>query len=545
MMFKNTVLIFNTIKYLRLTQLIYRAKRKFYKPKPLTKITLEVSNILNPVKPFIKREQKMIGIKRFRFLNKEGFVNSSIDWNSSNQEKLWLYNLHYFDDLISVNSDQRKNFHIDLIQNWIEENPIGYGNGSEPYPTSLRIVNWIKWSLVGNTLKNEWLDSLAIQVDFLSKNIEYHLLGNHLFSNAKALIFAGLYFQGDLAQKWYKLGMKIFMNEIHEQVLSDGGNFELSPMYHSIFLEDILDIINIHQVYSKNLDDGIIDVTKKMFFWLNKMTHPDGRISFFNDSAHGISAEIKDFENYFKLLKIDIPEDDKYQLIHLEASGYIRAENENSVLIADIAEIGPKYLPAHGHADTLSFELSLFGQRVIVNSGTSTYEPGEERNLQRGTRAHSTITVDNANSSEVWGVFRVARRAEILNIYKNLDMNGVGFSACHDGYKRINKNIIHCREWILSDNLLKVFDHVSGSNRHSVNLILPLHPEVSIINVYDNYLELKVKQKVVKIKFQGYSELNVRDSKYYPEFGLSIKNKQVECNYNGSLPLDSQINISW
>ena len=79
--------------------------------------------------------------------------------------------------------------------------------------------------------------------------------------------------------------------------------------------------------------------------------------------------------------------------------------------LLDVAPVGPDYLPGHAHADTLSFELSLFGQRVLVNSGTSQYEAGPERSRQRGTAAHNTVIVDGHDSSEVWAGFRVARRA--------------------------------------------------------------------------------------------------------------------------------------
>ncbi|MFB1490650.1 MULTISPECIES: heparinase II/III family protein [unclassified Thiocapsa] len=54
--------------------------------------------------------------------------------------------------------------------------------------------------------------------------------------------------------------------------------------------------------------------------------------------------------------------------MHLEAG--------SAVALLDVAPIGPDYLPGHAHADTLSFELSLFGQRVIVNGGTSRYRIG-------------------------------------------------------------------------------------------------------------------------------------------------------------------------
>ena len=80
------------------------------------------------------------------------------------------------------------------LEKWIEENPPAIGNAWEPYTISLRVVNWIKWALKGNTLKDSYTHSLAIQVRYLQSSLEIHLLGNHLIANAKALFFAGLFF---------------------------------------------------------------------------------------------------------------------------------------------------------------------------------------------------------------------------------------------------------------------------------------------------------------------------------------------------------------
>ena len=78
-------------------------------------------------------------------------------------EKLWRYNLHYFDDLNAFDADSRKHWHTDLLLRWVRENPPGAGTAWEPYPTSLRIVNWIKWALAGNELPHECVTSLAVQ----------------------------------------------------------------------------------------------------------------------------------------------------------------------------------------------------------------------------------------------------------------------------------------------------------------------------------------------------------------------------------------------
>src|SRR5690606_33541669 len=95
----------------------------------------------------------------------------------------------------------------------------------------------------------------------------------------------------------------------------------------------------------------------------------------------------------------------------LGASGYARVLEGELALFVDVAAVGPDHLPGHAHADTLSMELSLFGQRVLVNSGTPLYAAGSERLRIRSTEAHNTLVVAGENSSEVWDSFRVARRA--------------------------------------------------------------------------------------------------------------------------------------
>ncbi|MFO1266416.1 MAG: heparinase II/III family protein [Rubrivivax sp.] len=109
----------------------------------------------------------------------------------------------------------------------------------------MRIVNWIKWFLAGEPAQAPWLASLAVQARWLAQRLEWHLLGNHLFANAKALFFAGLFFEGREADEWLATGARILERELPEQVLDDGGQFERSPMYHALALEDVLDLLNV------------------------------------------------------------------------------------------------------------------------------------------------------------------------------------------------------------------------------------------------------------------------------------------------------------
>ena len=198
------------------------------------------------------RLSSMIGPNDFKFLNEKGNLDE-VGWDSPTREKIWRYNQHYFDDLNAHNEEERKSWHSDLIEKWIVGNAPFFGTGWESYPTSLRIVNWIKWHLSDNQLSISALQSLFIQLRWLNKRLEYHLLGNHLFANAKALVFGGLFFENKEANNWLQKGLAILEREVREQILPDGGHFELSTMYHALAFEDILDLINVTKTFSGSL----------------------------------------------------------------------------------------------------------------------------------------------------------------------------------------------------------------------------------------------------------------------------------------------------
>ena len=538
-------LTFHTVRYLKFSQIFNRLKRQYANQTINISPAPSVSLIPRKPRSFVMGPIRMLAENRFEFLNVTKDIIEIEDWNQPSQDKLWLYNLHYFDDLNSINANQRTNWHNSLIERWVNDNPIGYGNGWEPYPSSLRIINWIKWIVIGNSFEQKWLDSLATQVRYLSHNLETHLLGNHLFANAKALVFAGLFFNGKESDRWYQIGLNIIEKELLEQVLDDGGNFELSPMYHSIFLEDLLDLVNIHQIYDTRLISGVEDKIPSMLSWLRSMCHPDSGVSFFNDTAFGIAPSLKDLIDYSVRLNIKKISKKFKPLEHLKDSGYIRIEKENLVAILDVANIGPNYIPGHGHADVLSFEMSIFGSRVIVNSGTSIYGESSERHKQRSTAAHSTVVVDGQNSSEVWSSFRVARRAKVIYIKTKENKNNTEVSASHDGYKRLKGKPIHKRDWVFFDDKVIIKDSITGDGIHKIMSILPLHPDVSVIDFHENSIRLSVNGKSVKVVFEGSGELEIIASKYFPEFGLSIDNKMLTFNYVGLLPHKIITKITW
>ena len=129
---------------------------------------------------------------------------------------------------------------IVLIEDYIDKESI-LKDGLEPYPVSLRVINWIKF-ISKHQIRNEKIDAVLYRhIKLLSRNLEFHLLGNHLLENAFALLFGSYYFRDE---QLYETSKNLLKSELNEQILKDGAHFELSPMYHKILLSRLLDCIN-------------------------------------------------------------------------------------------------------------------------------------------------------------------------------------------------------------------------------------------------------------------------------------------------------------
>jgi uncharacterized heparinase superfamily protein len=519
----------NTVRYLRRSQIVGRIRHRFMRPqvdqRPApARRAARAGAWITPAPRLVS----LIGPSTLRFLNETRTIDAT-RWDDPSIPKLWRYNLHYFDELAAASDAQRDAWRRAFLIRWVRENVPGDGTAWEPYPTSLRIVNWIKWALAGNALGDELLQSLALQTRWLSQRLEFHLLGNHLFVNAKALVFAGLFFEGDEAQGWFERGLEILERESAEQILADGGQFELSPMYHALALEDVLDLLNLaatfpdmsylrHQAFFL----GLREKASGMRRWLAAMSHPDGDIAFFNDAAFDVAPRPVELEAYAR--RLGLAEWMALDVVTLlAASGYIRVGRAPMVAILDVGEIGPDYLPAHAHADTLSFELSVGDERVFVNSGTSLYEAGDERMRQRGTAAHNTVAIDGVDSSEVWSAFRVARRArpESLRIDRRSGERIV-VECSHSGYRRLTPPSTHSRRWEFACNEMLVHDTLTPA-RAGASARYHLHPSVCIdaIDAVGRAVGLRLASGRRVEFFVERGHLRDEAASWHPQFGAS------------------------
>jgi uncharacterized heparinase superfamily protein len=528
----------HTLRYLKFSQIIYRVYYRFCKSKIPKNKRFQTRDVIDIWEAPAYQTAATSNGKTFTFLGQTADLHD--DWNSTSFPKLWLYNLHYQDDLNAVGAADRSILLDSMIEGWIEGNPPLKGNGWEPYCISLRSVNWIKWFArkPAQAISDVWINSLAVQVSVLEQLLEHHILANHLFANAKAMVFAGANFGGDEGDRWLEKGLALLDSEIEEQFLPDGGHYELSPMYHSILLWDIADLMNLARLSRL---PALLERTEcwqavftKGFSWLQSMVHPDNAIAFFNDSTFGIAPTLNDLSAYAQFLDIELPVSkcDSFSGLMLRDTGYCVVNlSEDSRLITDVGRVGPDYQPGHAHADTLSCELSVYGQRVFVNSGISQYGEDAERNRQRSTAAHNTVEVDGENSSEVWAGFRVARRAYPLGVEYTESESCIRLVAAHTGYRRLKGKVTHHRTWEASREKLTVIDRLDGQFQRAIGF-WHLHPDIDVIQQAKSTVKLELPTGQTAVVSIVGAEIALEDTTWHPGFGESVPNTRIVFNFS-------------
>lgn len=478
---------------------------------------------------------------RLNFLNSPQHIGWPPNWNCNTLPTLWLYNLHYFEYLWCLDYPESRRVVLDWMENYpLRQRQLGW----DPYPTSLRLVNLCtvffdkyRRQIEADTrfLKKLWR-SIVLQAEWLSIHLERHLLGNHLLENGAALAVIGSCFAGALADKWLKTGMRILEEQICEQVLDDGMHFERSPMYHCRIMYLLTLLFNTGHA---SLAELVRMALCKMTSALRHLIHPDGGIALLNDSAFGIyPAPCELLSNVHRLLDEPsgrlMPGEVGSFALHI-AGYYGSRSTDGTYIICDAAPIGPDYIPGHAHADLFSFELSLKGRRVIVDSGVHDYEIGPLRDYCRATRAHNTVEINGYDQCQMWKAFRVGRRGKPHDVKWFPGQNGeFQLSSWHDGYRRLQGKPVHYRQFLWDGSRqLEVVDKITASCSQQVVSRLHLHPDCSLDEMKDGVARICYPQGHFTVVYQGNGRLSADTSLYCPEFGIKHRNTVLVYTLSG------------
>ena len=523
----NILLLIQTVRYLRPTQVAYQLKYRLCRPRLREEALPEMThNVAMLTQPIVK-SQCYDGKDEFSFLN---IASTFQHWNMGEHGPLWSYNLNYMDWL------EQEDISTDECLRWIDmfidELP-GNHVGLDAYPTALRVINWAKFfSKHPECRSKKRLDSMYAQTRLLERKLEYHLLGNHLLEDAYSLFIAAIFFTD---QRLFHKAETLLLRQLNEQTLPDGAHYEQSAMYHCIMLDRLLDCINFAKGASQfsPLTPHLSSVISHLSFsaalmlgHLASIIYKDGSIPLFNDSAIGIAPSSEQIFDYARRLDIT------WEAIPLRECGYRRLYHGPIEATVDVGNIMASYQPGHSHADTFSYELRIDGKPFIVDTGISTYNKNERRQYERSTAAHNTVTVLGQDSSEVWGGFRMGRRAAVTLLK---DQNNE-VEAWHDGFGR---NAVHQRRVFLDGTNFRVEDRVPSPAVSYLHLSPGLLPE--IISEKDGL----IKVGHITIKVENAQQVEILKNTVSAEYNRLQPCHVIALHFTRSLSYIISIGISY
>ncbi len=496
---------------------------------------------------------------RFQFLRESVDLPRSADqWSRhlASRPLLWRFHFGYHDYLPVVLRDasdpvRARTAVTDFLRAWEVAFPASAPDSRtfawHPYVLSIRIESWCRLAAEfqhdGDPTEVCALLERGIEkmTRVLLRNLEYGTMANHLLRNIKALCFAGLCLDGPLAHRALARGTHLLIRELREQILADGMHFERSPMYHVSILSDLMDLADVFEARAMEEPQGLGPAIHSMTRMLEILIHPDGEIPFLNDSTRSFTlitadvlkraiARVGEREGAVEEIHASPELDAKHW------SGLMVLRSPRMHLVFDAGNIGVDYQPGHAHCDTLSFELSWQGRRLCTDTGVYHYRESPERIWSRSTAAHSTLSIDGAEQSEVWKSFRVGRRARVIGT-RAMNSNGwILFQGVHNGFTHLAPDLLHERSVVIApDAWLAIVDHVSGSGSHRLDSWVHLAPEVTIQQEGKNLMLSRGDEEFV-VRGWGYDNLDSIVTPYYPSFGVQVSRAALHAQVHTALP---------
>jgi len=456
-----------------------------------------------------------------------------------------------------------------LLTDWIERNPVGVGvNWTIAMEAALRAISLclsmeLLWPFTGG--EQPWLNqmtaSLWQHLRFIEAHNEFSFLlrSNHYLSNIVGLTTLSAYLGLERRREKYARAVQ---REILLQTYPDGGDREASTGYHVLVAQMGLHSYLVQQRCRGAVDSKFEARLRQMFEWVAALADDAWKLPHLGDCDNG----------RVELLPDDIDQAEPHSLC---AGSLCRLASSVLQLPLQGAREGTKLLPhsgiavlrsgqasvifsampnglegkgSHTHCDKLSIVFRLGGNEVFCDSGSRCYTRSAElRNLDRSTRAHNTVMIDDVDQNTVGAeLFRLGNEARVSPIA--LLEGGKAVQASHQGYSRWN--IEHQRTVELSPCSLQIVDEVSGANEHLLELRFILGPEWLV------YPEIMTGERITctvggsrQLTFQCEAEnplaLSVFPAQISREYGAALASTCIRIQTTASLPAKVQTKVQW
>ncbi len=403
-------------------------------------------------------------------------------WRPGGMSEAWLAELHGFDwlrDLRALGGDGARRQARELVGDWLMRQSNWHEVAWRPDVLGSRLFAWLGQhdffcASADDEYRRSYLAGLVQQAKHLSRVLPRGTTGAGLVLAAKGLIVAGLSLPGH--STWTAQGLKLLERACAQQILADGGHISRSPSVQTQILRHLVDTRSALLAAQEEVPAFLMAAIDRTAPFLRMLRHNDGGLALFNGSNEG--------HGWLVDMLLSQADSRGRPLTSAPHSGFERIVANRTVVLMDTGAPAGGATKINAHASTLATEISVGRERIFVNCGA---RPGAREpwtQVQRSTAAHSTLVIDDTNSSDVLNSGRTGRRPQDVTIERNDEDGSVWLTASHDGYGPLF-GVVHQRrlyidasgEDIRGEDLV-VQETIGKKSPRGYSLRFHLHPSV-------------------------------------------------------------------
>lgn len=455
-----------------------------------------------------------------------------------------------------------------LIASWLKACPYPMGiNWVSALEHGIRLINWYLAArllqLDSSRIVDGWLESIYRHCDFIWKNqSRYSSANNHLIGEMAGLYVASCAWRcWPASEEWRRQSKRVLEEQARRQVTADGVSREQTVGYQIFVLQFLILAGMTGEREGDKFSADYWHVVQEMIGFLRSVADSGGHLPNFGDSDDGMAFMLSvnaRQDRLADLLAVDGALSASTAYRHLTGdtaadwllsglatpAGWVRGaaerksafpeggyfvlgsrfgETKEVSLVFDAAPLGYLSIAAHGHADCLSFVLSLSGEQILIDPGTYCYHSDALwRDYFRSTGAHNTVRVDGIDQSEMGGPFMWLRKARPTVEVQDLGAQVQRIRARHDGYERLSDPVTHTRDVIYdaTASVIVVTDEIAARAPHLVERFWHFSDGCTIVaGEGEHSLVVSTRTAIVEIEFDGADCMEVHSGSTSPRAG--------------------------
>lgn len=458
-------------------------------------------------------------------------------WDTEHDDIEFNYNLqrmYLFAETMNTNkfTDQQK---INILLSWIDQFPPSKNKAWMGFNCSIRLINWMKilssvesWEKINETCLENIMGSIYQNIEFIEKNIEHHIPGNHVIFQYFALWLILFLLEDSLSEKYANL----FEQEFGDEFLYSGLHFEKSTHYHLQVLQLGVYYCLLSSDKIDNVSTQLLEIIRKAYKIFDALCYKANHIPLIGDNCYNffhlsLSEDSQNLNALRKFLRIDISDDELLEI----KNDYLVLRYSKNHIIFDIGNIGLEQNPGHGHSDLLNIIFAYDGIPIFTDPGTKRYSSSPENMALKRASSHNTLSINGEDQSKLWGFFRWAFLPNNFEYNFLKEENKITLNGSYAGYKNIGK-VDHYRKIDLYDNEVFIIDIVKYDKLKNVdqNFILSQYVKIDksndklILSIGDYQFEFIIETD------QNYS-LQILPQKIYLSYDNPIDSNKINIKY--------------